>query len=118
VKGTWFMAHAIATLKKLSKDELIKEHDSLADRAQVGINYYLDEIRYREQLELADKMEALTKQMWWFTSKPRKLAVIPAKRSSCGARAGTPLWWQRLRQKKRGSKSPAIGRAFGMTVPK
>ena len=43
--------------------------------------------------------------------------VIPAKRRPCGERAGIPLSFVDLRgiARKRGSKSPAIGRAFGMT---
>ncbi len=48
------------------------------------------------------------------------MIVIPAKRSPCEARAGTPLFFDAFLklEGKRGSKSPAIERAFGMTVYK
>ena len=72
------MAHAISALKKLSMDELIKEHDASAVHTMVGVSYYLDEIRYREQSEFADKMEALTMQMKLFTIVATVATVVSA----------------------------------------
>ncbi len=72
------MAHTISSLKKLSKEELIKEHDSHANSTMVGVGYYLDELRYREQNEFADKIEVLTKQMKLFTIVASVATVVSA----------------------------------------
>jgi len=54
------MAHSIEELKKLSDDELIRKHDEEAKNTVVGTQYYVDEIRYREQAKLTSVMLRLT----------------------------------------------------------
>jgi hypothetical protein len=70
------MSLSLATLKKLTLDELIVEHDKSAAHTMVGVQYYLDEIRDRSQSEFADRMEALTKQMKLFTIVATAATVI------------------------------------------
>ena len=41
------IARTWAELKNLSEDELIAEHDDLAGHTDVGLNFYLEELRYR-----------------------------------------------------------------------
>ncbi len=54
------MAHSIAELKKLTSEQIIEKHDGAAAHTMVGVQYYLDELRYREQSKITD-------QIWWFT---------------------------------------------------
>lgn len=54
------MAHPIADLKKLSEAELIRKHDEQAKHAVVGTQYYVDELRHRQQTRLTRVMLRLT----------------------------------------------------------
>jgi hypothetical protein len=59
------MSIEYGSLKKMPYADLVKLHDDLAQPkgaapSAVGINYYLDELRYREQSKI-------TNQIWWFT---------------------------------------------------
>ncbi len=47
-------AHKWADLKELSDDELIAEHDAVAENTAVGTQHYLDELRYRQQACVAE----------------------------------------------------------------
>ena len=48
-----------AELKELSNDELIRKHDELAVMT-VRIEYYLEELRYRNHLSVSNRIEKLT----------------------------------------------------------
>ena len=54
------MAHSMEELKKLSDAELIRRHDEEARHTVVGTQYYVDEVRYREQARLTGVMLRLT----------------------------------------------------------
>ena len=54
------MAHSIEELRRLSDDELIRQHDEAAKSTFVGTGYYLDEIRRRESDRRERRMERLT----------------------------------------------------------
>ena len=54
-------AHKWANLKELSDDELIAEHDAVAENTAVGAQHYLDELRYRQQACVAERIKNLTK---------------------------------------------------------
>lgn len=43
------MAYSLRELRKVSEEELIAAHDSIAKTTAPGINYYLDELARREQ---------------------------------------------------------------------
>ena len=55
------IARTWAELKNLSEDELIAEHDDLAGHTDVGLNFYLEELRYRHHARVASKLEGFTK---------------------------------------------------------
>ena len=57
------MSHSFAELKKLTLDELIECHDKSAQSTSVGINYYLDEIRYRYQQKQTNVMLNYTRSV-------------------------------------------------------
>lgn len=61
------MASSLEELKSMTDEQLIEKHDSLAGYTSVGINYYLAEMRHREQSKVADRMELLTRRIWWLT---------------------------------------------------
>ena len=51
------MAHSIEELRRLSDDELIRQHEEAAKSTLVGTGYYLDEIRRRESDRRERRME-------------------------------------------------------------
>ena len=61
------MARSLADLRALSEDELISQHDEQAKNTVVGIQYYLDELRYREQSRVAANVENFTRCILWLT---------------------------------------------------
>ena len=68
------MSHTWQTLRSLSDEELIAVHDYKASTTGVGIQYYLDELRYRsqtriveEQSRIAARVEKFTKYLLWLT---------------------------------------------------
>ncbi len=58
------MAKTLSELKKLSDDEIIELHDTASTHTQVGINYFLEELRGRENAKIAIKVANLT--FWIF----------------------------------------------------
>ena len=66
------MSEAYKDLKKLSREELIKKHDAAAEHTQVGVNYYLAELRHRELLEtLRPRKTQESHDFDWVTAKRR-----------------------------------------------
>lgn len=63
-------------LKALSDEELIRLHDDHAKHTAFGVQYYIDELRYREQTRISQSIERLTKRIWWLTFAIFALTVI------------------------------------------
>ena len=58
-------ARLLADLQKLSDAKLTAEHDELVKATGgvgVGVQYYLDELRYRRQERVASRQERVTSQ--------------------------------------------------------
>jgi hypothetical protein len=70
------MSQSIEQLRKLTDDEVIALHDTVAVHTQVGVQFYLDEINRREQNKQTDLMVKYTKQMLWLTIFVAALTVI------------------------------------------
>jgi len=70
------MANTLKELREMSDEQLIIEHDNLANRTQVGLNYYLDELNRREQNKQTEAMLSYTRRMLWFTVTVTILTVI------------------------------------------
>jgi hypothetical protein len=70
------MSQSIEQLRKLTDDEVIALHDTVATHTQVGVQFYLDEINRREQNKQTDLMVKYTKQMLWLTIFVAALTVI------------------------------------------
>jgi hypothetical protein len=69
-------AESLRQLRQLSDDELIRKHDAVAQRTEVGIAYYLDALKRREGNRVAQRVYWLTCVLVALT------AVITASRSS------------------------------------
>lgn len=54
-------------LRQMSGDELVARYDALAANTQVGISFIRDELWRREVARQADRMEELTRRIYWFT---------------------------------------------------
>lgn len=61
-------------LKHLSREELIQRYDAEAERTVVGTGYYLEELRYRETLDLLKRvvrsLEAIAESLSSGEEKP------------------------------------------------
>ncbi len=56
-------ANSLSELKSISDEDLVLAYDREAKRTAVGINFYLEEIRYREATKLNQRVERLTRLM-------------------------------------------------------
>jgi hypothetical protein len=70
------MSQSIEQLRKLTDDEVIALHDTVAVHTQVGVQFYLDEVNRREQNKQTDLMVKFTKQILWLTIFIAVLTVI------------------------------------------
>jgi hypothetical protein len=70
------MPQSIEQLRKLTDDEVIALHDTVAIHTQTGVQFYLDEINRREQNKQTDLMVKFTKQILWLTVFIAALTVI------------------------------------------
>lgn len=68
------MSHTWQELRSLSDEELVAVHDEKAATTGVGIQYYLDELRYRSQTRIVEKqsriaarVEKFTRYILWLT---------------------------------------------------
>jgi hypothetical protein len=43
------MSYTLSEIRKLPTEQLIKEHDTIAQHTQVGVDYYLRELARRDQ---------------------------------------------------------------------
>ena len=53
-------ALTLRDLKALTDEELIERHDKDAKNTVVGVDYYLEELRYREQSRIAQAIKDMT----------------------------------------------------------
>ena len=70
------MSQSIEQLRKMTDDEVIALHDTVAVHTQVGVQFYLDEINRREQNKQTDLMVKYTKLMLWLTIFVAALTVV------------------------------------------
>ena len=70
------MSQSIEQLRKLTDDEVIALHDTVATHTQVGVQFYLDEINRREQNKQTDLMVKYTRLMLWLTIFVAALTVV------------------------------------------
>ncbi len=61
------MSETMAELRQLDDDELIERHDRSAKNTVVGLQHYLDELRYRQQSRIVESTKTLTKYIFWLT---------------------------------------------------
>ena len=54
------MAHKLIELRGMSDEDLVREHDEMAQHTIMGLNYYRDEIQRREIAAMNRRMERLT----------------------------------------------------------
>ena len=57
----------LAELKELSDKELTALFDGVSRGVMTSVDFYLAEIRHREQTRIAQNMERFTKQIRWLT---------------------------------------------------
>ena len=61
------MTESYSELKKLSDEELIRQHDLHAPKTVVGTRHFLDELRSRENGRVSLSVERMTKHIFWLT---------------------------------------------------
>lgn len=61
------MAYSLKKLRELSDDDLITEHDEVSQQTVMGMSYYLDELKRREQTRQTTTMLSYTRRMLWLT---------------------------------------------------
>ncbi|MDQ3717184.1 MAG: hypothetical protein M3381_14420 [Actinomycetota bacterium] len=70
------MSLSIQQLRALSDDDLITRHDAAAEFVQVGVDYYLEEFRRREQIAALRSSHRLARAAFWLTVTNTVLAVV------------------------------------------
>ena len=60
-------AKTMLELKSLSDEQLIREHDDIAQSTVVGTQHYLDEIRSRESARVAASVQKFTRWIFCLT---------------------------------------------------
>ncbi|OGP68419.1 MAG: hypothetical protein A2W27_11025 [Deltaproteobacteria bacterium RBG_16_44_11] len=70
------MAYTLKELQELSDDQLISEHDALAQSTVMGINYYRDELNRRGQNRQTEAMLLYTRRLLWLTVFVAILTVV------------------------------------------
>jgi CHASE3 domain sensor protein len=67
VKWKEKMSHRISDLKAMSDEELVLQHDKTSSNTVMGVQYFLDELRGRENERIAQKMATIADRMWWLS---------------------------------------------------
>ena len=62
------MKFSLKQLRGIDIEELISEHDKLAEHLVPSVNYYLEEISRRDQDKQTKAMLSYTKYIFWFTA--------------------------------------------------
>jgi hypothetical protein len=70
------MSHTIRDLHALTEDEVIRLHDQKASDTFVGVDYYLNELRRREQVAVMRSSEALARASFRLTVANTILAAV------------------------------------------
>lgn len=61
------MSYSLNDLRTIPDDELIKQHDAMAQHTSVGVQYFLDELARRDAVKLAQETQAATNEMRMLT---------------------------------------------------
>ena len=69
-------ALTLKELREMSDEKLIIEHDNLAQRTMIGMNYYLDELNRRAQNKQTEAMLSYTRRMLLLTVFVAILTII------------------------------------------
>jgi hypothetical protein len=59
------MSHTIRDLRAATDEELIDLHDAIADNVFPSVNYYLDELRRRDQARAMESSHRLAVASFW-----------------------------------------------------
>ena len=70
------MAESIEELRGLSRDELVRRHDSAAQNTSVGTKHYLTELHRRDAEEQSARMVALTQAIHRLTLAIAALTAV------------------------------------------
>ena len=70
------MSSTLKELREMTDEQVIEEHDNLAQRTMMGLNYYLDELNRREQNRQTEAMLSYTRRMLWLTVLVAILTVV------------------------------------------
>ena len=70
------MSEPIKVLRALTDDEIIARHDAAAVNTRVGVDFYLDELRRREQVRAIEASTRLARAAFWLTVTNTVLAVV------------------------------------------
>jgi len=64
------MSYGIKELREMTDEQIIKEHDDLAQQTShnnLGLNYFINELQRREQNRQTETMLLYTRRMLWLT---------------------------------------------------
>ncbi len=70
------MSHTIERLRAASDDDLIREHDKVATHMQAGVDYFLDELRRRDQARAMRTSQRLAFASFVLSAINAVLAVV------------------------------------------
>ena len=70
------MSFNISELREVPDDQLIELHDKIAANTFVGVNYYLDELRRRDQMRAMESSHKLAKASFWLSIVNAVVAVV------------------------------------------
>jgi len=72
------MVRSMRALREIPDEQLITEHDELANHTVVGTQYYADELSRRAQLRALEAADRLARQAYWLTVANTFLAAVAA----------------------------------------
>lgn len=72
------MVRSIKTLRETPDEQLIAEHDQLAQNTVVGTQYFMDELNRRVQQRALEAADGLARRAFWLTVANTVLAVVAA----------------------------------------
>jgi len=70
--------YSVAQLRSVPTEQLIREHDEKAKNTEVGVNYYLEELRRRDQAVTERRMLTLTRVILGLTIANTVFVAIAA----------------------------------------
>ena len=63
------MSYSWRELKALSDEQLVEAHDRQALSTEVGVNYYLEELRHRDQRTIAESQQRIAEGVLRLTER-------------------------------------------------